>query len=270
MNKKIVNFHIDTQENINFIFENNLSSRSIIIEGKKGLGKKDLITYLSGKLLLNSEKIYKNIHPDFLIIDAGDEKILVDDISVLDDWIYKPPFESINKIVFINNSHNMTEVVQNKILKILEEPPNYLIFFLSVENSNILLPTVISRSLVLSLNKLPNQIVSDTLDIEVNDEDRKLIIDSMDGSLRNIDKFDNIIIPMLCKTCDMLLKKNLRDLGEVSNIVDEIIDKTSISFLCEELSSLLLVKLKKDFINSLDSKRNLSICLLYTSDAADE
>tara|TARA_B100001248_G_scaffold145603_1_gene109362 strand:+ start:15607 stop:16521 length:915 start_codon:yes stop_codon:yes gene_type:complete len=266
MNKKIVNFHIDTQENINFIFENNLSSRSIIIEGKKGLGKKDLITYLSGKLLLNSEKIYKNIHPDFLIIDAGDEKILVDDISVLDDWIYKPPFESINKIVFINNSHNMTEVVQNKILKILEEPPNYLIFFLSVENSNILLPTVISRSLVLSLNKLPNQIVSDTLDIEVNDEDRKLIIDSMDGSLRNIDKFDNIIIPMLCKTCDMLLKKNLRDLGEVSNIVDEIIDKTSISFLCEELSSLLLVKLKKDFINSLDSKRNLSILNDFIND----
>ena len=83
MNKKTVNFHIDTQENINFIFENNLSSRSIIIEGKKGLGKKDLITYLSGKLLLNSEKIYKNIHPDFLIIDAGDEKILVDDISCL-------------------------------------------------------------------------------------------------------------------------------------------------------------------------------------------
>lgn len=266
MNKKTVNFHIDNQENINFIFENNLSSRSIIIEGKKGLGKKDLITYLSGKLLLNSEKIYKNIHPDFLIIDAGDEKILVDDISVLDDWIYKPPFESINKIVFINNSHNMTEVVQNKILKILEEPPSYLIFFLSVENSNILLPTVISRSLVLSLNKLPNQIVADALDIQVNDKDRKLIIDSMDGSLRNIDKFDNIIIPMLCKVGDMLLKKNLSDLDKVSNIIDEIIDKTSISFLCEELSSLLLVKLKKDFINSLDSKRNLSILNDFIND----
>ena len=34
MNERIVNFHLDTQENINFIFENNLSSRSIIIEGK--------------------------------------------------------------------------------------------------------------------------------------------------------------------------------------------------------------------------------------------
>ena len=43
MNERIVNFHLDTQENINFIFENNLSSRSIIIEGKKGIGKKDLI-----------------------------------------------------------------------------------------------------------------------------------------------------------------------------------------------------------------------------------
>ena len=160
----------------------------------------------------------------------------------------------------------MTEVVQNKILKILEEPPSYLIFFLSVENSNILLPTVISRSLVLSLNKLPNQIVADTLDIEVNDEDKKLIIDSMDGSLRNIDKFDNIIIPMLCKIGDMLLKKDLSELDKVSNIIDEIIAKTSISFLCEELSSLLLVKLKKDFINSLDSKRNLSFLNDFIND----
>ena len=266
MNQKIVNFHIDTQENINFIFENNLSSRSIIIEGKKGLGKKDLITYLSGKLLLNPEKIHKSIHPDFLIIDAGYEKILVDDISVLDDWIYKPPFESTNKIVFINNSHNMTVVVQNKILKILEEPPSYLIFFLSVENSNILLPTVISRSLVFSLKKLPSQIVADALDFEANDENRMLIIESMDGSLRNIDKFDNIIIQMLCGVADILLKKNLSDLDKVGNLIDEIINKTSISFLCEELSSLLLVKLKKDFINSLDLKPNLSILNDFIND----
>ena len=88
----------------------------------------------------------------------------------------------------------------------------------------------------------------------------------MDGSLRNIDKFDNIIIPMLCKIGDMLLKKDLSELDKVSNIIDEIIDKTSISFLCEELSSLLLVKLKKDFINSLDSKRNLSILNDFIND----
>ena len=79
MNERIVNFHLDTQENINFIFENNLTSRSIIVEGKKGIGKKDLIIYLSGKILSSSEKINKNIHPDLLIIDAGPEKILVDD-----------------------------------------------------------------------------------------------------------------------------------------------------------------------------------------------
>ena len=266
MNERIVNFHLDTQENINFIFENNLSSRSIIIEGKKGVGKKDLIIYLSGKILSSSEKINKNIHPDLLIIDAGPEKILVDDISVLDDWIYKPPFESKNKIVFINNSHNMTEIVQNKILKILEEPPSYLIFFLSAENSNILLPTVISRSLLFSLNKLPNEIVAEILDIIVDDENRKLIIESMDGSLRNIDKFDNTIIQMLCETTDILLRRNLNDLDKVGNLIDEINDRTSMSFLCEELSSLLLVKLKKYFNNSEDSKANLVIYNNFISD----
>ena len=243
MNERIVNFHLDTQENINFIFENNLSSRSIIIEGKKGIGKKDLIIYLSSKILSSSEKINKNIHPDLLIIDAGPEKILVDDISVLDDWIYKPPFESKNKIVFINNSHNMTDIVQNKILKILEEPPSYLIFFLSAENSNILLPTVISRSLLFSLNKLPNEIVAEILDMIVDDENRKLIIESMDGSLRNIDKFDNTIIQMLCETTDILLKRN---------------------YILTSISTQ--VKLKKDLNNSEDSKANLVIYNNFISD----
>ena len=55
MNERIVNFHLDTQENINFIFENNLTSRSILVEGKKGIVKKDLIIYLSGKILSISE-----------------------------------------------------------------------------------------------------------------------------------------------------------------------------------------------------------------------
>ena len=71
---------------------------------------------------------------------------------------------------------------------------------------------------------------------------------------------------MLCRVADILLKKNLSDLDMVSNLIDEIINKTSISFLCEELSSLLLVKLKKDFINSLDLKPNLSILNDFIND----
>ena len=71
----------------------------------------------------------------------------------------------------------------------------------------------------------------------VDDENRKLIIESMDGSLRNIDKFDNTIIQMLCETTDILLRRNLNDLDKVGNLIDEINDRTSMSFLCEELSS---------------------------------
>ena len=187
MYEKVIDFHLKSAPILEQIIEKKISSRAIIIEGKKGLGKKDLILSLSGKILSSYDKVKRNIHPDFLLIDSVEENILVDDIDSIDQWVDRPPFESENKIIFINNSHNMGDIVQNKLLKLLEEPPSYLILFLSVNNVNILLPTVRSRCLTFQLTKLPDSLISEIISDEIDSNYKSIIIESLDGSMRNID-----------------------------------------------------------------------------------
>ena len=249
MYEKVIDFHLKSAPILEQIIEKKISSRAIIIEGKKGLGKKDLILSLSGKILSSYDKVKRNIHPDFLLIDSVEENILVDDIDSIDQWVDRPPFESENKIIFINNSHNMGDIVQNKLLKLLEEPPSYLIFFLSVNNVNILLPTVRSRCLTFQLTKLPDSLISEIISDEIDSNYKSIIIESLDGSMRNIDFFNGSNCSKLYELSGYLIERNIQDLEIINNLIEELINETNQTFLIEELSSIIMVRLKK-FIES--------------------
>ena len=69
-----------------------------------------------------------------------------------DDAIVKPN-ESNRKIYIIPNSDTMTREGQNALLKLLEEPPSYAMFFLLCENSADLLPTIRSRTQIYTLEQ---------------------------------------------------------------------------------------------------------------------
>ena len=249
MYEKVIDFHLKSAPILEQIIEKKISSRAIIIEGKKGLGKKDLILSLSGKILSSYDKVKRNIHPDFLLIDSVEENILVDDIDSIDQWVDRPPFESENKIIFINNSHNMGDIVQNKLLKLLEEPPSYLILFLSVNNVNILLPTVRSRCLTFQLTKLPDSLISEIISDEIDSNYKSIIIESLDGSMRNIDFFNGKNCSKLYELSGYLIERNIQDLEIINNLIEELINETNQTFLIEELSSIIMVRLKK-FIES--------------------
>ena len=249
MYEKVIDFHLKSAPILEQIIEKKISSRAIIIEGKKGLGKKDLILSLSGKILSSYDKVKRNIHPDFLLIDSVEENILVDDIDSIDQWVDRPPFESENKIIFINNSHNMGDIVQNKLLKLLEEPPSYLILFLSVNNVNILLPTVRSRCLTFQLTKLPDSLISEIISDEIDSNYKSIIIESLDGSMRNIDFFNGSNCSKLYELSGYLIERNIQDLEIINNLIEELINETNQTFLIEELSSIIMVRLKK-FIES--------------------
>ena len=89
-----------------------------------------------------------------------------------------------------------------------------------------------------SLNKLPNEIVAEILDIiEMTNYKSNHRIDGW--IIEILINLIITIIQMLCETTDILLRRNLNDLDKVGNLIDEINDRTSMSFLCEELSSLL-------------------------------
>lgn len=67
---------------------------------------------------------------------------------------YIIPAEAKVKVYILTQAQLMTPEAQNALLKILEEPPPYLCFILECTSQNLLLQTVLSRSVCFSLGQL--------------------------------------------------------------------------------------------------------------------
>ncbi len=88
-------------------------------------------------------------HPDVLVITGIEEKkdYTVDDAAILEKFFSWKAVQSQRKFVVIPEAHRLTEILANKWLKLLEEPPvNATIFLLNPRRIK-LLPTIQSRAL---------------------------------------------------------------------------------------------------------------------------
>lgn len=100
-------------------------------------------------------KIKKNIKDgiinDFKILNGLEMK--VDDVRKAFENIYEKPFLLDKKIYFIENFEYLNINSQNAMLKILEEPPYFIVIVLLSKNTNNILDTIKSRCLKIYLNE---------------------------------------------------------------------------------------------------------------------
>jgi DNA polymerase III gamma/tau subunit len=92
-------------------------------------------------------------HPDIFTLD-GDENpraFPVDAIRQLRSDAYVKPNEAPSKVYLLLGAQNMSDISQNALLKVLEEPPENVHFILTASSAAALLPTVRSRAQVFSL-----------------------------------------------------------------------------------------------------------------------
>lgn len=101
-------------------------------------------------------RLFVQTHPDVLIIppDPPQMMIKVDQVRRVIDSIYFRPAEGKERVYIFTDSAFMKEAA-NSLLKVLEEPPDFATIFLLTENAGELLPTIRSRSMVVSLAALP-------------------------------------------------------------------------------------------------------------------
>ncbi|MGN0521987.1 MAG: ATP-binding protein [Eubacterium sp.] len=138
---------------------------AIVIEGEQGLGKKRLARLVAAALVCRLEnkpcmncsqcrKAFEKIHPDIFEYAAqgGARSFHVDTVRQVINDAYMQPNEADYKIYILANADLMNESAQNAILKILEEPPSYAVFILTVQSKSSLLDTIISRCVVVSLS----------------------------------------------------------------------------------------------------------------------
>src|ERR1700726_117130 len=101
-------------------------------------------------------RLFVQTHPDVLVIppDPPQMMIKVDQVRRVIETIYYRPGEARERVYIFTESSFMKEAA-NSLLKVLEEPPEFATIFLLTENPGELLPTIRSRSMVITLAELP-------------------------------------------------------------------------------------------------------------------
>ncbi|TAH72777.1 MAG: DNA polymerase III subunit delta' [Anaerolineaceae bacterium] len=151
-------------------------SHAYIFHGEEGMGKKSLALAFAKTLQCmenrshpcNSCKSCKQSdsgnHPDILWITNEKASIGVDDIRTqVNADIQVMPYQSPYKIYIIDSADKMTENAQNALLKTIEEPPEYAIVLLLACSTQNLLPTILSRCVVLDLKPIDRQLIKEYL-----------------------------------------------------------------------------------------------------------
>ncbi len=177
-----------------------------IIAGKPGSGKRTIALEVAAALACKSqvaipcgvcdscEKIIGGFSPDVIYVRKEPEKkeFGVGLIREIKDNLYIAPNELEKRVYIIEDAETMNANAQNAFLKMLEEPPSYVVFLLLAANTESLLETIKSRAPILYTEQIsPEDITSYLLEHspkarELNDvspEKLKTIAISADGSI---------------------------------------------------------------------------------------
>ena len=215
----------------------NKTSHAYIIEGERYAGKEFIARIFAAALQCEKggddpcmechscKQAMSQNHPD--IIKVTHEKpnsIGVDDIraQVANDVAIKP-YSGPKKIYIINEGEKMTVAAQNALLKTLEEPPAYTVIFILTTNVETLLPTIVSRCVVLSMKPVEDEKVKKFLmeTMELPDYKAEVCAAFSRGNIGKArmlamsEEFDNI------KAEAVSLMKNIKDM-EINEIVTAI------------------------------------------------
>ncbi len=92
-------------------------------------------------------------HPDIIYVPHEKPNTFsVDDVrEKINDTVDIKPYASPYKVYIIPEAEKMTPQAQNAILKTIEEPPEYVVFILMTTGTDMLLPTILSRCIVLNM-----------------------------------------------------------------------------------------------------------------------
>ena len=160
--------------------------QTILLAGPEGIGKATLARRFAGHLLGDAGKIEEDdlslpqnaevieqrekwpadkraddplvfaSHPDFLTFapEGPLRQISIQQIRLLKERAQFRPLRGQRRVFLVDRLDRANEQAANSLLKLLEEPPEYLIVIATAENVYDLLPTIRSRSVVFSLTRL--------------------------------------------------------------------------------------------------------------------
>ena len=111
--------------------------------------------YLACNECPSCKRFINGVRPDFFYIDGDDSTIKKDDVKELEKSFSMSALEKNHRLTYvINKLENITEEAINALLKFLEEPKEGQIAFLTTNNITKVLPTIISRCLLVRIDPI--------------------------------------------------------------------------------------------------------------------
>lgn len=153
------------------LIDHNELAHAYLLVGPSGSGKKLLAQWVALRLFclspVNSQpdltcdecqRILSNNHPDLVVAEPDGRQIKVDQIRHLKDEFSKSSVEGRQKVFIIEDAEKMTVNAANSLLKFIEEPGTDIYIFLLTTNKNAILPTIQSRTQVIELQPVSDEV----------------------------------------------------------------------------------------------------------------
>jgi DNA polymerase-3 subunit delta' len=141
------------------------ASHAYLFHGPAGTGKRAIARAFAGALLADgtpepatvAERVARGSHPDLSwVTPSGANEMLVGDIEeAVVAAATRTPFESSRRVFVIEAAQTMNDQAANRMLKTLEEPPDYVHLLLLTDRREDLLATIASRCQHVRFDPLP-------------------------------------------------------------------------------------------------------------------
>ncbi|MBR5310439.1 MAG: DNA polymerase III subunit gamma/tau, partial [Oscillospiraceae bacterium] len=211
---------------------------------------------------------------DITEMDAASNRN-IDDIRDLRSEANFTPAVAKYRVYIIDEAHMLTKEAANALLKIMEEPPEHVIFILATTEVHRLPATILSRCMRFDYRRMPPEVIAERVKfvckmerIDIEDEGAMLIGKLADGGMR-----DALSLLDICRSSDETITADTvsrcaglagreylfeltdkiaeRDISAVLSSVDKLYESSAdVSRICDELinhfRNLMIVSCAKD------------------------
>ena len=226
-------------------------SHAYILNGERGSGKKMFAQLFAMTLQCerggaepcnechSCRQALSGNHPDIIrVVHEKPNTISVEEVRVqINNDIMIRPYNGKYKIYIVPDADMMTVQAQNALLKTIEEPPEYAVIFLLTENAESLLPTILSRCVMLKIKNVKDALIKKYLmeQMQIPDYKADVCTAFAQGNM------GRAIMLATSEHFNEIKEETLQSLSSYKVEVDDILDLISVWY-----RDVLLYKATKD------------------------
>ncbi len=176
MNFDVVAGTEHTKESLSSAAASGKFPHAIVLQGDRGTGKRTLAKWLAQALVCRQPNAPCGVcascirakagsHPDIRVEEGSGatRSLTVNTIKDIIADAYKMPEEADVQVYLLFIENKIGEAAQNKLLKLIEEPPARTAFIFTCQSAEVLLPTIRSRTQIFTLKAPAPQQAADFL-----------------------------------------------------------------------------------------------------------